>query len=144
MKRYALYILVAFTSFAAAFSQPGKGNGFSYCKDITYFVQNYHALKLDLYIPQVTKLPSGIGIGVEDQNQNSSQETVMAAWPVIIWIATGGADKFPCPVASCVGNGYAVISIQVEQQSEILKYAGKAIAYMKANAAAHNLDTANH
>jgi enterochelin esterase-like enzyme len=141
MKKSALLILVVFTSFAAIFSRSVTGNGFSCYKDIVYFAQNDQTLKLDLYLPRDSKPPSGIGVEVKDQNRNSLQETSMSAWPVIIWIAGKGSDKFPCPVTSYVGNGYAVLSIQAEPQAGISKNAGKAIAYMKAHATEHNLDT---
>ncbi len=135
MKRSALIILVALS---AIFCRPATGNGFSYYKDIVYFAQDNQILKLDLYLPQAVKLQSGIGVEAKEQNPDPSQETIPSAWPVIIWIAAGGADKFPCPVASLVGNGYAVISLQAEQQTG-LNNAGKAIAYMRDNGTAYNL-----
>ena len=141
MKRFALYILISFASFVSILCQPGHGNSFGCYKDIVYSTQNNQAYKLDLCIPQAAKLPSGIGISGKDPIQNSTQETILSACPVIIWIGKAGTDKFPSPVTSYVGNGYAVVSMQVEQQSEILKNAGQAIEYLKANATKYNLDT---
>ncbi len=96
---------------------------------------------LDLYLPQAVKLSSGIGVAGKDQNQDSTQEIIRSAYPLIIWIGKAGTDKFPSPVASYVGNGYAVVSLQVESQSEILKNTGQAIKYLQANSTKYNLDT---
>jgi enterochelin esterase-like enzyme len=141
MRRSVLLILVVFTSFVTIFSQPGHGNGFSCFRDIVYSVENNQTLKLDLYIPQAAKLPSGIGVEGKDPDQNLTRETISSAFPVIIWIGKAGTDKFPSPVTSYVGNGYAIVSMQVEEQSEIFINAGQAVKYLQVNATKYNLDT---
>ena len=141
MKRFALFTLVAFASFVSIFSQPGHENGFSCYMDIVYSTENNQTLMLDLYLPQAVKLSSGIGLEGKDQNQDSTQEIMGSAYPVIIWIGKAGTDKFPSPVTSYVGNGYAVVSLQVESQSESLKNKGQAIKYLQANSTKYNLDT---
>ena len=60
---------------------------------------------------------------------------------MIFWIGKAGTDKFPSPVASYVGNGYAVVSLQVDSQSEIMKNTGKAIKYLQAHSTKYNPDT---
>ena len=69
------------------------------------------------------------------------QEIIGSAYPLIIWIGKAGTDKFPSPVASYVGNGYAVVSLPVKQPSEILKNADLAIGYLQAHSTKFNLDT---
>jgi enterochelin esterase-like enzyme len=141
MKRSVLFILVAFAISVSIFSQPGHGNGFSCCKDIVYSTENNPTLKLDLYLPQAVKLTSGIGVSDKDQDQDSTQEGIRSTYPVIILIGKAGDDKFPSPVTSYVGNGYAVVSLQVKQQSEIVRNAGQAVAYLQAYSTKYNLDT---
>jgi hypothetical protein len=141
MKRSVLFILVAFASSVSIYSQPGHENGFSYYKDIVFSTENNQTLMLDLYLPQAVKLSSGIGIEDKDQNQDSTQEIIRSAYPLIFWIGKVGTDKFPSPVTSYVGNGYAVVSLQVESESQILKKSGLAIKYLQANSTKYNPDT---
>jgi enterochelin esterase-like enzyme len=141
MKRFVLFILIAFASLVSIFSQPGHENGFSCYKDIVFTTEKNQTLMLDLYLPQAVKFSSGIGVAGKDQNQDSAQENIGSAYPLIIWIGKVGTDKFPSPVASYVGNGYAVGSLQVESQSQILKNAGQAIKYLQDNLTKYNLDT---
>jgi enterochelin esterase-like enzyme len=140
MKSSALFLLVALTSFFSIFSQPGHEDGFSFDKDIIYSRENNQILLLDLYLPKAANLPSGIGVTGKDQNRDTAGESIKTVFPVIIWIGKAGTGKFPSPIASYVGNGYAVVSLQVKSQSEILKNAGQAMKYLKANAAKNNLD----
>jgi acetyl esterase/lipase len=87
------------------------------------------SLTLDLYRPQKTKKPL----------------------PVLVWIhGQEGrfAGKYPCPIASMVGNDYAVASIDYRSASEA-KFPGQiedckaAVRWLRANAAKYNLDTNN-
>jgi enterochelin esterase-like enzyme len=142
MKRPVLLILAIFAISSLSLSQPGHDDGFSCNMDIVYSAENNHTLKLDMYLPQAAKLPSGIGLADKDQNPYPALEKVKTAYPVIIWIGKEGTDKFPSPVTSYVGNGYAVVSLQAKSQQEILKNTREAIRYLKSNAPKYNLDTA--
>jgi len=83
-------------------------------------------LTLDLYRPKVTKGPL----------------------PVLVWIhGEEGrfAGKYPCPIASMVGNDYAVASIDYRSSGEAkfpaqIEDCKAAIRWLRANAAKYNLD----
>ena len=141
MKRSVLFVLVAFATSVSIFSQPGHENGFIYYKDIVFSAENNQTLMLDLYLPQAVRLSSGIGVAGTAQKQDSTKEIMGSAYPLIIWIGKAGTDKFPSPVASYVGNGYAVVSLPAKQPSEILKNADLAIGYLQAHSTKFNLDT---
>lgn len=133
-------LIVVLLSFRL-FSQPGSGGAFSLHKDMVYSVHENQKLLLDLYIPGGQNMAGGIGVaGKETRKVDVDKSTAL---PVLIWLPGPGKDKFPTPVASYVGNGYAVVSLQVEGDSAKLKNMAHAIIYLRENGSKFNLDTKN-
>src|SRR4030042_6964827 len=61
--------------------------------------------------------------------------------PVLLWIPAEGTDKFPTPIAGFVGNGYAVVSIEVESNFTSLVNLVQVIKYLEENAEKFGLYT---
>jgi enterochelin esterase-like enzyme len=139
-------ILTVFLTWFVALSlpgipQPGSGNGFAIYRDLVYSKAGNTSLHLDLYLPDGASLPTGVGITTKEQGKDSPQKTTISTLPIIFWIPVSGTDKFPTPVTAIVGNGYAVVSLQVGQESTVLKNIDQALEYLQENAATFNLET---
>ena len=107
---------------------------FTFDRSLEYAQVDGRSLLLDLYIPHAGYQASG------------SQPKVLL--PVIVWIHSGEgrfAGRYPSPVASMVGNGYAVASIDYRSSAEAsttqqLEDCRAAIRWLRANAGKHALD----
>ena len=50
-----------------------------------------------------------------------------------MWIPAEGTDKFPTPVAGFVGNGYAIVSMEIESNSTNLANVSQVFQYLNQN-----------
>jgi len=140
MKKLIILILIEAVLGFHLSSQPGPGNMFSVYRNIVYTGNNNQALKLDLYLPGGQTMAAGIGVAGKRPQQGIPGEAKVSARPVLIWLPGYGKDIFPTPVTGYVGNGYAMVSLQVENDSTCWKNVGQALDYLKKNAERFNLD----
>jgi len=143
MERHPILIIVAVLLSAQLFSQPSSGGAFRLHKNMVYYGEGNQSLLLDLYIPGGHNLASGIGVAGKETRAETDDVAKSSALPVLIWLPEPGKDKFPNPVASYVGNGYAVVSLQFESESAKLKNIAHAIIFLRENVSKFNLDTKN-
>ena len=143
MKKFAIFIILTLAVTMSLMSQPGTGKGFSLYKNIVYISQGNLLLQLDLYIPGGQTMSGGIGMADKEPKKETPLNVEPSARPVLIWLPGQGKDKFPTPVASFVGNGYAVVSLQYESDSEKVKNISQAIEYLQNNVVKYNLTTEN-
>lgn len=141
MKNLALLILIEAFFSIHLLSQPGPGNLFSVHRNMVYTGKNNRTLKLDLYLPGGQFMPAGIGVSTKQPQQGIPGEADLSARPVLIWLPGNGKDIFPTPITGYVGNGYALVSLQVENEFSCWKNAGQAMEYLQQHAEGFNLDT---
>jgi hypothetical protein len=140
MKKLTILILIEVVLGFHLLSQPGS-NMFSVHRNIVYAGKNNQTLKLDLYLPGGQTMAAGIGVAGKQSQQGIPGEAKGSARPVLIWLPGYEKDIFPTPVAGYVGNGYAMVSLQVENESTRWMNVGQAMDYLSKNAAKFNLDT---
>ncbi len=140
MKRPAVIFALLAGLFLPGMSQPGSGNSFTLYRDLVYSKNGNTSLHLDLYLPDGASLPAGVGVTGKEQEKSPPKEQAPSARPVIIWIPAAGNDKFPTPVASWVGNGFAVVSLQAHQEATVINELNQALDYLQGNAATFDLE----
>jgi enterochelin esterase-like enzyme len=141
MKRRTILLILLVALSLPGIAQPGSGSGITVHRDLVYSKTETTSLHLDLYLPDYEGLPAGIGITAKAQEKDDPEKMITSARPVIIWIPAAGSRIFPAPVAAWVGNGYALVSLQVDPESSVLKCIGNAMEYLRENAATFNLET---
>ncbi len=141
MKKLTILILIEAVFGFRLVSQPGPDNMFSVHRNIVYTGKNSQTLKLDLYLPGGQTLATGVGVAGKQTEQGIPGGSDLSPRPVLIWLAGYGKDIFPTPVTGYVGNGYAIVSLQVENESAHWKNVGQALDYLRENAERFNLDT---
>ena len=110
--------------------------------NIIYTSNENITLQLDLYTPGSADMAGGIGVvGKEPKDLTTRTSVTNSTAPVIIWLPVCGNDKFPAPVTGFVGNGYAVVSIEVESNFTSLVNLVQVIQYLEKNAEKYGLDT---
>lgn len=154
LKRFACACLSLFLLPSMAVSQyangviPGRewpSTRFAFDQGLTYTQVDGRSLLLDLYLPQPAA-PAAAG------SQPAASQPVTPS-PVIVWIHSeagqGEAGQFvgryPSPIASMTGNGYAVASIDYRSLAEAsvaqqLEDCRAAVRWLRANAGTYNLD----
>lgn len=116
-------------------SQQDSGRGFNLCRDLVYLEHGNQSLQLDLYTPDGSSMPGGIGVEYKKSNEITAHtDNEKEPVPVLLWLTFLGTDKFPIPVAGFVGNGYAIVSLEVESDSTSLADIAQAIQYLEADA----------
>jgi endo-1,4-beta-xylanase len=111
---------------------------FTLDRGLEYTNVDGRSLLLDLYRPQA-------------EYQASASQPAAAPVPVIVWIhgeAGQFTGRYPTPVASMVGNGYAVATIDYRSSAEAgptqqLEDCRAAIHWLRVNANKYNLDPDN-
>ena len=141
MRRPAVLFALLACLFFPGVSQPGSGNSFTLSRDLVYSKDGNSCLHLDLYLPDGANLPAGVGVASAAQEKDNPEKMINSARPVILWIPEAKTEKFPTPVTAYVGNGYAVVSLQVCHDSTVLRNIGLALEYLRENAATFNLET---
>jgi acetyl esterase/lipase/enterochelin esterase-like enzyme len=96
---------------------------FKVLRDIEYDRIGGKALRLDLYLPETPNEPR----------------------PVVLWIHGESGDKYPCPAARLVGDGYVVASMNYQSTSEAgfpaqIEDGKAAVRWLRANALKYALD----
>lgn len=141
MKSPAILLTLIVAMILPVISQPGSGNSFTLYRDLVCSKDGNTSLHLDLYLPDGASLPAGVGVAGKEQEKSAPDKQAASARPVIIWIPAAGNDKFPTPVAAWVGNGFAVVSLHVQQEATILKDFYQVLDYLQGNAATFSLET---
>jgi len=142
VKKILIFTILAIFVSIPIISQPGSGRGFTFYHDLVYVEHGSCSLQLDLYTPDGAAMTGGIGVtGKETISTSILAVDEKPPVPVLLWIPAEGTDKFPTPVAGFVGNGYAVVSIEVESNSTGLVNIVQVIKYLEENAGKFGLDT---
>jgi enterochelin esterase-like enzyme len=141
MKKLTILILVEAVIGFHLSSQPGSVNMFRVHRNIVYAGKNNHALKLDLYLPGGQIMEAGVGVAEKPLQQGIFGNAQASARPVLLWLPGYGKDIFPTPVTDYVGNEYAMVSLQVENESTCWKNVGQALDYLHRHADRFHLDT---
>jgi endo-1,4-beta-xylanase len=143
MKKSMVFLFMPFVFIVSLFSQQGSCNGFSLIRNLVYYSKGTIAHYLDIYTPGGQSMAGGIGVAGKDTEPKTSENAKVASTPVVIWLAGPGRSIFPTPVTGLVGNGYAIVSVQNESNSEIPATLFLAINYLKNNSQKFNLDSNN-
>ncbi|MFN8210902.1 MAG: alpha/beta hydrolase-fold protein [Bacteroidales bacterium] len=120
MKKKLLLFTALFAISVSLPAQARQTSGFTLRKDIMYFSQGGAELYLDLYVPTGQQGP----------------------FPVIIWLPLAGTPKFPTPISSFSGNGYAVVSVS-NSDINVPGVISRITGFLKSNAQKYNLDPKN-
>ncbi|HVN58242.1 MAG TPA: alpha/beta hydrolase-fold protein [Bacteroidales bacterium] len=139
MKKLIVSIILAAESLSV-FSQPPVKASLQISRDLVYFSQGDIKYYFDLYVPGGEGMPSGIGI---DSRSKPHEASKPGQYPVIIWIPKAGAPRFPCPVASLTGNGYAVASVDHNTDMDVIKTVTRISGFLKGNAQKYQSDPRN-
>ena len=140
MKKNSICILAALLLNNMLFSQPVAFNGFRVIKDMKYQINGGASALMDLYLPGGETTERGIGVNNKESGQKESGNSGNELVPLLIWLPGEGKDKFPNPVASYVGNDYAVASLQCGNETEVIKNTFEAINYLRENPIKYNID----
>jgi enterochelin esterase-like enzyme len=141
MKKFVIYLVIAISLINSLMSQPHTGSGFSLYRNLEYTSMGGINRQLDIYAPGGKAPEVGVGLVGKDPKRNEPAKTLSN--PVIIWLAGKATNNFPTPVASYVGNGYTVVSLQYQNESEQLSDIYQAIGFLAENAPRYNIDTRN-
>jgi len=136
-----MVLMIAVLICVPLLSQPGTGNSFSVYRNIAYSKKENSSLLLDIYIPGGKSMAAGIGITGKVTNQNTLSSNVGNSPPIVIWLPGKLSEIFPTPVASFAGNGYAIVSMQYENDTSIIRNISEALKYFRDNPATYNLST---
>jgi enterochelin esterase-like enzyme len=143
MKKAMVILLFPFVFSGSLYSQPMSGDGFRLKRNLVYYSKDNIAHYLDIHIPGGESMAGGIGVSGKDQKPETSENTQVTSIPVVIWLAGPGRGIFPTPVAGLVGNGYAIVSVESKNDSEIVSDLYLTINYIKENSQKFNLNTEN-
>ncbi len=144
MKTITLIVLVILLQIQISGAQPHESVSYSYSRDVLYTTHANSKLYLDLYTPGGANLAQGIGIKKTDTKDSLlQQDNGTKLKPIVIWVSDKDAENFPTPIASYIGNGYMVASIQYRSNSEIFEDLRRAISFIKLNAVKYSIDTLN-
>jgi enterochelin esterase-like enzyme len=140
MKKPVIFLLMSFLFCISLFSQPDHGSGFSMTGNLVYYTQGNTSSYLDLYIPGENQGAAGIGAVRNERDQKRGDKIKEPPTPVLIWLPAAGTNKFPTPLASFTGNGYAVASVEHDKDADIIRTISRVAGFLKGNSQKFNLD----
>jgi enterochelin esterase-like enzyme len=143
MKKQLIFLLNCLIFSISLFSQPDHGSILNLKKNLAYYNQGSTSIYLDLYTPGGEPMAAGVGAAGKDPKQKPDEKVQVTPVPVLIWLPLPGINKFPTPVASFTGNGYAIVSVEHNSESDIIKTISRVISFLKGNSQKYNLDTKN-
>ena len=143
MKKLSLFLTLSLIISASAFSQSVTGNGLTLNNNLSFYTQGNTSLYLDLYTPGGSAMSAGIGAAGKTPSQKTDPAAKVSPVPVLIWLPLPAVNKFPTPVASFTGNGYAVVSVEHNTETDVIKTISRAISFLRSNSQKYNLDVKN-
>jgi enterochelin esterase-like enzyme len=139
MKKLAIFIFPVIFLAIDLYSQQGNPSGLILYKNIVYTSRGNPILLMDIYLPSTKPASAGIGIAQEEPLKLSNGIN-RPKWPVLIWIPGSLSNKFPTPVAAYTGNGYAVVSLQIDKESEKTVNIDNAVTFLNTYAEIYHID----
>ncbi len=143
MKKLSLFLAFFVIVSVSLSSQPVKGSGLMLNKNLAYYTQGNTSLYLDLYTPGASALAAGVVAAGKALALKSDLNAKISPVPVLIWLPLPEVNKFPAPVASFTGNGYAVVSVEHNTETDVIKTITRVISFLRSNSQRYSLDVKN-